>query len=77
MQFTTIDQDNDKDGNRNCAVAFKGAWWHDACHTSNLNGIYLNGDHSDQFAIGVNWKAYKGYYYSLKKAEMKIRPVDF
>lgn len=77
MKFTTFDQDNDNDGGRNCAEDFKGAWWYYACHLSNLNGLYLNGDHSGQYAVGVNWETFKGYYYSLKKSEMKIRPVDF
>ncbi|PFX33302.1 Fibrinogen C domain-containing protein 1 [Stylophora pistillata] len=74
--FTTKDQDNDHDRNRNCAIVFKGAWWYNACHASNLNGLYLRGKHSS-YADGVNWKSWKGYHYSLKRTEMKIRPVDF
>ena len=74
--FTTRDHDNDHHRNRNCAIAFKGAWWYSACHASNLNGLYLRGNHSS-YADGVNWKGWKGYHYSLKRTEMKIRPVDF
>ena len=80
MPFTTRDQDNDKGhdnhGGLNCAIKFKGAWWYKNCHRSNLNGLYLRGSHSS-FADGVNWKDWKGHYYSLKRTEMKIRPVDF
>ncbi|KAL9985609.1 hypothetical protein ACROYT_G008031 [Oculina patagonica] len=73
--FTTKDQDNDS-WSKNCAVQFKGAWWYYACHHSNLNGVYHLGAHKS-YADGVNWHAWKGHYYSAKRAEMKIRPVKF
>ncbi|XP_068705707.1 microfibril-associated glycoprotein 4-like [Montipora foliosa] len=73
--FSTKDKDNDKAWG-NCAALYKGAWWYDACHSSNLNGRYHHGKHSS-YADGVNWKSWKGYYYSAKRAEMKIRPVGF
>ena len=72
MAFTT----KDKSSGRNCAVVYKGAWWYKSCHKSNLNGLYHHGQHSS-FADGVNWKSWKGYHYSAKRAEMKIRPVGF
>nr|ADQ55819.1 fibrinogen-related protein [Mytilus galloprovincialis] len=71
QNFTTKDQDNDKFP-QNCAVSFKGAWWYKECHDSNLNGQYLGGTHTS-FADGVNWKAWKGYHYSLKATMMMIR----
>ncbi|XP_068739022.1 microfibril-associated glycoprotein 4-like [Montipora capricornis] len=73
--FSTQDSDNDS-WSKNCAVSFKGAWWYTACHSSNLNGVYHHGKHSS-YADGVNWHAWKGHYYSVKKAEMKIRPFAF
>ena len=76
MPFTTRDQDNDIRRDHNCAIKFKGAWWYRWCHSSNLNGLYLRGNHSSH-ADGVNWKDWKGHHYSLKRTEMKIRPVDF
>ncbi|XP_031746656.1 MGC108470 protein isoform X2 [Xenopus tropicalis] len=70
--FSTKDRDNDiHDGN--CAQMFKGAWWYTNCHGSNLNGLYLRGDHTS-YADGVNWSAGKGYNYSYKGSEMKFRP---
>ncbi|KXJ16226.1 Techylectin-5B [Exaiptasia diaphana] len=73
MAFTTKDRDNDKWSN-NCAVKYKGAWWYKACHDSNLNGLYHHGKHNSD-GDGVNWRNWKGHYYSAKRAEMKIRPV--
>jgi ficolin len=72
MKFTTKDKDEDTWPN-NCAVTYKGAWWYENCHRSNLNGLYLKGTHSSS-ADGVNWYAFKGHSYSLKFSEMKVRP---
>ena len=71
MNFTTKDQDNDAYPN-NCATDYKGAWWYNYCHDSNLNGQYLSGSHTS-YADGVNWLALRGYYYSFKVSEMKLR----
>jgi len=76
-QFTTSDQDNDPHSNSfsssNCAVDWRGAWWYNDCHVSNLNGEYNN----TASAKGVNWYHWRGYTYSLRFTEMKIRPVTF
>jgi len=75
MPFTTKDQDNDLHL-ENCAQKFTGAWWYRACHVVNLNGLYLGGTTND-LGKGVVWEKWKGFYYSLKRTEMKIRPVDY
>ena len=72
-QFTTQDQDNDHAGSVNCAITYKGAWWYDSCHWSNLNGLYHGGQH-ESYADGMEWFTLKGHYYSFKRTELKIRP---
>lgn len=76
MQFSTKDRDNDAYSG-SCAQVYNGAWWYIACHQSNLNGAYLRGAHPTEYAQGVIWLAFRGYYYSLKRTEMKIRPAWF
>ncbi|XP_060561066.1 protein scabrous-like [Ruditapes philippinarum] len=44
--FSTKDRDNDESADENCAHIFEGAWWYKYCHKSNLNGLYLSGNHS-------------------------------
>ena len=75
MMFSTKDRDNDAFSD-SCAWTFKGAWWYNKCHDSNLNAQYLRGTHTS-FAAGVQWKHWRGNYYALKKTEMKIRPRSF
>ena len=70
-RFSTRDQDND-DYQEHCAQLFKGGWWYGNCHDANLNGLYHGGPHSS-YATGVNWLPWKGQYYSLKFAEMKLK----
>ena len=69
--FSTKDNDNDHSSG-SCADKFKGAWWYTACHHSNLNGLYLSGIH-ESHADGIEWRHWRGHYYSLKFAEMKFR----
>jgi len=68
--FTTKDQDNDP-SSINCAKSdgVIGAWWYLDCRTSNLNGVYRNGADDGTMV----WGAIR----PIKRAEMKIRPVDF
>ncbi|KAL0606587.1 Ficolin-2 [Plecturocebus cupreus] len=73
QSFSTKDQDNDLHA-QSCAVMYHGGWWYKTCHVSNLNGRYLGGAH-DSFANGINWKSGKGYKYSYKVSEMKLRPA--
>ena len=74
QRFSTKDRDNDK-GSGDCAKGHQGAWWYNACHASNLNGRYHNGNHTS-YADGINWYHWKGHHYSAKQADMKIQPVE-
>ncbi|XP_034474211.1 ryncolin-4-like [Drosophila innubila] len=69
QKFSTYDQDNDIH-DESCAKKFTGAWWYQKCHNSHLAGKY----NDNSFGIGVNWDAFRGPRYSLKKAMMMIRP---
>ena len=71
MYFSTKDSDNDN-WNKNCSQIYKGAWWYNKCHHSNLNGFYYNGAHKS-YADGIEWYSWTGHYYSLPFTEMKIK----
>ena len=58
-----------------CPLLYKGAWWYNACHDSNLNGLYHSSSTAPH-AVGVVWRQWKGYRYSLKTSIMKIKPVN-
>lgn len=73
QKFSTKDRDQD-DWGKNCALEFHGAWWYTACHSSNLNGLYLSGA-TDQYATGMTWSPWRGQHYALKTSQMKFRPV--
>jgi len=76
QKFSTREQDNDA-WSLSCPVTHKGAWWNKACHYSNLNGAYKRGAHSSKYGLGVEWYHWKGYHYSLRFTEMKLRPFYF
>ena len=71
-QFTTKDNDNDAIGS-NCALQsqYKGPWWHKVCSWANLNAKYYRSGNSG--VGGMTWYQWKTSWYSMKKADMKIR----
>ena len=74
QRFSTPDRDNDVTGTP-CAVRYHGPWWHRSCYRSLLTGKYFtSGGPRYTVPRGVNWFYWKGSYYSLRVAEMKIRP---
>ncbi|XP_077969307.1 ficolin-3-like [Styela clava] len=60
--FTTLDMDDDKHTAVNCAAHFHGAWWHNSCYHSNLNGRYIT---------DFDWP----HGTHLSSSEMKIRLI--
>ena len=72
VKFTT--RDNDNDGwMSNCASQWShGAWWFYNCFNSHLNGWYY---HNPVISSndGIIWYTWRGWFYSLKFTEMKIR----
>ena len=75
MQFSIRDRDNDIKPNSSCAQGYKDAQWYSDCHQSNLNGLHLSGCHSSR-ADGVNWWSFIGYYYLLKRTEIKAKQIS-
>ena len=76
MRFSAKDRDQDRHATAHCATLYKGGWWYASCHGANPNGLYLGGA-TDQFATGVVWLSWRGYHYSLKKMEIKIRKKNY
>ncbi|XP_061186900.1 ficolin-1-like [Saccostrea echinata] len=68
-QFSTHDKDNDNSNSLNNAKRWKGAWWYNHGHRSNLNGEYGNNDHGE----GINWYPFKGQTNSLTGTRMMLR----
>ena len=67
-KFTTFDE-NHNSSSSNFAVKYRGAWWYKSVQLcANLNGVYDSGR-----THGFVWEKWRGYHYSLKFSEMKIR----
>ncbi|XP_062600622.1 ficolin-2-like [Saccostrea cucullata] len=73
IKFSTKDQDNDPYGD-NCATLYKSGWWHNKCHCSNPNGLYLAGD-TGLFAEGITYNPWLTHYYSLKTIKLMVRRI--
>ena len=71
-QFSTIDKDRD-DANGNCAEMKRSGWWFENCAHANLNGFYYTSSNNTYKGRGIFWSTWEGWYYSLTRAEMKIR----
>ncbi|XP_078340242.1 ryncolin-1-like [Crassostrea virginica] len=72
MMFSTKDSDNDKSSG-NCAASYRNGWWFNACHASNLNGIYYKKPKVTN--DGMTWLYWgnKSAWDSLKSSRMMIR----
>lgn len=72
MKFSTFDKDQDVSP-QNCARQYLGAFWYNDCHFTNPNGIYRWGADGTIFAVGIEWRTFRGLDYSLKSISMKMR----
>ena len=75
MYFTTFDRDNDAWSGGNCAVTYKGAWWHRDCFEANLNGPHdpITPPPPTPTANRIMWHNGSEWIY-YPSVEMKVRP---
>ena len=75
MRFSTFDSDNDG-LEQNCALIYKGGWWHNRCFYANLNGLYGNvSGAAYDYAKYMTWHGICQCYGGITFSEMKIRYV--
>ena len=72
QQFSTADQDNDVDSNRNCAAWYGGGFWYDGCGPFNPNGPF---SHTSSVAdwTAMHWGDWRGSGYALRAVSMAFR----
>ncbi|XP_016981113.1 fibrinogen-like protein A [Drosophila rhopaloa] len=71
QKFSTFDRDNDNNIYFNCAFR-DGAWWHNSCSYSSLNGEYFKYGQGYGGILWYNWL--EDMSESLTFVEMMIRP---
>ncbi|XP_015682467.1 angiopoietin-related protein 4 [Protobothrops mucrosquamatus] len=78
LPFSTRDRDHDLKGDTNCAKHLSGGWWFSYCGHVNLNGRYFRSipRQRHERKQGIFWKTWRGRYYPLRYAAMKIRPAE-
>ena len=73
QRFSTYDRDNDQSPDFFCARQHGSPWWHNHCSYAHLNGNYHFTRFIGSRESSVNWYHWKGNWYSMKKANMKVR----
>ncbi|CAL4242759.1 unnamed protein product, partial [Meganyctiphanes norvegica] len=76
MAFTAYDIDNDLWSSGNCAVYYKGAWWHRDTARSNLNGLYFVDNNNRLDYTSAFWNTFSDNIYEpLRLIQMMTRPL--
>eukprot|EP00794_Sanderia_malayensis_P008651 gene8651-9583_t len=70
MKFTTKDRDNDL-YEVNCAVLYKGGWWHRGCFQAMLNNLYPTS--TNPSPLYMSWRFLKQAWGNIIFSEMKLR----
>ena len=73
QRFSTPDCDNDLYIGH-CALIDHGPWWHRSCYHSLPTGKYYTSGGPWPEPHGISWYYWKSNHYSLRVAEMKVRP---
>ncbi|XP_071092386.1 uncharacterized protein [Haliotis cracherodii] len=75
IPFSTWDRDNDNHS-KNCGLMYGSGFWYNQCWAANPTGKYYNqGFYTAPIHNGVEWWPWKRDRYSLRKVEMKFRPI--
>ncbi|KAJ3641837.1 hypothetical protein Zmor_028309 [Zophobas morio] len=78
IKFSALDRDQDEnDDKESCAVYFETGWWFRNCYYTLLTGRYVKPKPGVdyRFKSTLKWSDFHGYNYSLKAANMLIRPL--
>ena len=80
MKFSTPDQDNDISTD-NCAIRFRGAWWHERCFDGNLNNGHPHVEHNTstpeaEGAAMMSWYPWKSQWGTIIYSEMMIKVAE-
>ena len=73
QRFSTPDRDNEVFSGNSAVINYK-SWWYGPGYYSLLTGKYFTSGPRTSLPHGIIWYSWKGWEYSLRAAEMKIRP---
>ena len=80
MPFSTPDKDHDSHA-ENCAINFRGAWWHNSCFYGNLNNDHPQGTVNvstpeAEGAARMSWFTWKNKWGTIIQSKMMLKVVD-
>jgi len=78
--FYASDNGNTGDNQINCAEVYKAGWWYNVCSEGNPNGNIVKDcrlTKKEQVLNTAFWAPYRGFFYTMKKIRIMIRPKDF